>query len=66
MPGVPKVSSRRPELVTRKYEYLRKNGIRSKLYDLPTGRVVHTGMMSLRVYKDDAAKAEELLRTMPE
>ena len=58
----------RPEPTLRRYSYLRAQGARCYLHSLasPSGYGVSTGMVSLRVHRDDLDKANLLLREMRE
>lgn len=52
-----------PEPTLRRFSYLRDRGVRCYLHNLtsPSGRGISTGMMSLRIHKDDLNKAKLLL-----
>ena len=54
----------RPEPTLRWFSLLRDRGIRCRLRGLaaPSGYGVSTGMVSLRVHKDDVSKAYQLMR----
>ena len=56
----------RPETVVRRYHYLRQQGVRCILYNLPSPspRFGYTGQVSLRVHRDDVGRAYALLRDM--
>ncbi len=56
-------SDKRPEPTLRRYAYLRKQGVRCYVRNLPSpsGRGISTGMMSLRVHKDDVSRAYALM-----
>jgi hypothetical protein len=53
-----------PEPTLRRFAYLRDRGVRCYLHNLtsPSGRGVSTGMVSLRVHRDDLNKAYHLLK----
>jgi hypothetical protein len=53
-----------PEPTLRRFTYLRNHGVRCQLKNLtsPSGRGVSTGMMSLRVHREDLSKAYHLLK----
>ncbi len=55
---------RRPEPTLRRLSYLRARDVRCYLHSLasPSGRGVSTGMVSLRVHRDDLNRAYLLLR----
>jgi hypothetical protein len=57
-------SAMRPEQTLKRYQYLRNKGVRCKLHNLssPFSRMSIVGMISLRVYCEDAGKAFALLR----
>ena len=57
-------SDKRPEPTLRRFTYLRDRGVRCHLHNLtsPSGRGVSTGMMSLRVHREDLNKAYHLLK----
>ena len=57
-------SDKRPEPTLRRLSYLRDRGIRCQLRNLPSpsGRGISTGMVSLRVHRDDLNKAYGLLK----
>ena len=59
-------SDKHPEPTLQMYSYLRERGIRCYLHNLtsPSGRGVSTGMVSLRVHKDDMNKARSLVGGM--
>ncbi len=58
----------RPDPVVRRYHYLRQHGIRCYLRNLssPNPRFGYTGQVSLRVHRDDAGRAYQLLRDLPD
>jgi hypothetical protein len=58
----------RPDPVIRRYHHLREHGIRCYLRNLssPNPRFGYTGQVSLRVYRDDAGRAYQLLRELPD
>ena len=53
----------RPESTLRRFSLLRARGIRCYLHSLasPSGRGISTGMVSLRVHRDDLNKAYRLM-----
>lgn len=53
-----------PEPTLRRFAYLRDRGVRCYLHNLtsPSGRGISTGMVSLRVHRDDLNKAYHLLK----
>ena len=55
---------KRPEPTLRRLSYLRAQGVRCHLRNLPSpsGRGISTGMVSLRVHRDDLNKAYGLLK----
>jgi hypothetical protein len=57
-----------PEPTLRRFAYLRDRGVRCYLHNLtsPSGRGVSTGMVSLRVHRDDLNKAYRLLKEIKE
>ncbi|MBT4266177.1 MAG: hypothetical protein HOB38_05185 [Deltaproteobacteria bacterium] len=52
-------TGKKPEPTMRRQSHLRAYGIRCKLLHLNNGRT--TGMVSLRVHKDDIVKARQLM-----
>ena len=54
----------RPEPTLRRFSYLRSRGVRCHLRNLaaPSGRFGRTGMVSLRVHRDDLNKAYLFLK----
>ena len=58
----------RPEPTLRRLSYLRAQGVRCYLHSLaaPSGYGVSTGMVSLRVHRDDLNRAYLLLREIRE
>ena len=59
-------SDKYPEPTLQMYSYMRERGIRCYLHNLtsPSGRGVSTGMVSLRVHKDDVNRARSLISGM--
>ena len=57
-------SANRPEPTLNRLKYLQARGVRCYLHSLasPSGYGISTGMMSLRVHRDDLNKANLLLR----
>ena len=55
---------KRPEPTLRRFNYLRDRGVRCYLHNLvsPSGRGISTGMVSLRVHRDDVDKAYQILK----
>lgn len=55
--------NKQPEPTLRRFSCLKNHGIRCKLHNLtsPSGRGVVSGMISLRVHRDDIGKAYALL-----